>query len=778
MRSTKSQIKFKIKKTDNIPFENLTFRNWNLFGIWNLFLVILSLFIMSCNQNPNHSQSFDPIESKVDSLFALMTLDEKIGQMLQKNGADGHDDKIRDSQIGSILNTTDVEAINRLQKIAVEESRLGIPIIFARDVIHGFKTIMPIPLGQAASWNPELIQKGTAISAIEARSHGIHWTFAPMIDITRDPRWGRIAECFGEDPYLTSQLGKAAVHGYQGNDLSDKNTIAACAKHFAAYGAAEAGRDYHTVTLPENELRDVYLPPFKAVADVGAATFMTAFNEINGIPASGNDLLTKQILRNEWDYKGLVVSDWFSIQQLVVHGYASDNKDAATKAINAGVDMEMASPCYEDHLKELIQSGEISMDMIDESVRYILRLKFLLGLFENPYTDPKDYPEVLNTEHRKVAHDAAKESLVLLKNINNILPLSKNIKSIAVIGPLADQPHDQLGTWIFDGNKEHSVTPLEAIREYFGGDKVRFAQGMEISRTLNRKGFDAALRAAKKSEVIVLFIGEESILSGESHCRADITLPGLQTQLIEALSETGKPIIGIVMAGRPLTFEEEAKFMDAILYAWHPGTMAGPAITDVLFGVESPSGKLPVTFPRTVGQIPVYYSQKSSGKPAFDHTWERMYDIPHEAFQLSVGNTNHYLDYGFEPWFPFGYGLSYTSFEYSDISVDKSKYSLGDSIQFSATITNTGEFAGKETVQLYIHDLVGSRTRPVKELKGFEKILLKPGESKKIQFTLHTDQLGFHNQEMKYVTEPGDFKAGIGRNSNVELNLEFSISKD
>lgn len=731
---------------------------------------------MSCTSN--QTMSSDPIESRVDSLLSLMTLDEKIGQMLQKNGADGHDDKIREGQIGSILNTVDVEAINRLQKIAVEESRLGIPIIFARDVIHGFNTILPIPLGQAATWNPELIQSGTGMSAIEARSSGIRWTFAPMIDVTRDPRWGRIAESFGEDPFLTSTLGAAAVKGYQGNSLDDKNSIAACAKHFAAYGAAEAGRDYHTVAVPENDLRDIYLPSFKAAVGADVATLMTAFNEINGIPASGNELLTKQILRNEWDYKGMVVSDWSSIQQLVVHGYAEDNRDAALKAINARVDMEMASTCYEENIKDLLEKGEISLELIDESVRNILRLKFKMGLFENPYTNPNDYPKVLNEEHLKVAKQAAAESLVLLKNDKQVLPLSKDISSVAVIGPLADQAHDQLGTWTFDGNKENSITPLQSIRTFLGDAKVNFAPGLEISRTMNRKGFEEAIKAAKKSEVIVLFLGEESILSGESHCRADITLPGIQTKLIEALAETGKPIIAVVMAGRPLTFEPESKYFDALIYAWHPGTMAGPAISDILFGVESPSGKLPVTFPRTVGQIPVYYSQKNSGKPAADNTWERMDDIPHEAFQLSIGNTNHYLDYGFKPWFPFGYGLSYSTFEYSGIAIDANTFSLGDSLTFSATIKNTGEFAGKEVVQLYIRDLVGSRTRPVKELKGFQKIFLKPGDSRKVSFKIHTNQLGFHNQEMKYVTEPGAFKAGIGGNSEVDMSLGFSITKD
>lgn len=739
-----------------------------------VFFLSLMFITLACTQKTSKK---DVAGYKADSLLAEMTLDEKIGQLVQKNAGGFNDSLIREGGLGSVLNLVDINEINRLQRVAVEQSRLGIPLIFARDVIHGFKTIFPIPLGQAASWNPALVQEGTEISATEARSSGIRWTFAPMIDVTRDPRWGRIAESYGEDPYLSSTLGAAAIKGYQGNDLKNKNSIAACAKHFAAYGAAEAGRDYHTVTLPENELRDVYLPPFKAAVDAKAATFMTAFNEISGVPASGHDVLLQQILRNEWGYQGMVVSDWFSVQQMVVHGYAEDNRDAAIKAINAGVDMEMASPCYEDHLKELIESKVISMESIDRSVRNVLRMKFEMGLFENPYSDASLYPALVNNNHRQSAKEMAKESIVLLKNKDQLLPLSTNISSLAIIGPLADQAHDQLGTWIFDGDKQHSITPLTSFTKFLGSKRVNFASGMAISRTMDKKGFAAAIDAAKKSDAVVLFIGEESILSGESHCRADINLPGLQTELIEALSKTGKPIVAVVMAGRPLTFENEAAHLDAILYAWHPGTMAGPAIKDIVFGFDAPSGKLPVTFPRTVGQIPVYYSQKNSGKPATAETWEPMNDIPHEAFQLSVGNTNHFMDYGFEPWYSFGFGLSYTNFDYSNINVKQNEYHLGDSIEFTATLANTGNYKGAEVVQLYIRDLVGSRTRPVKELKGFKKIMLNPGESKDLCFRVHTNQLGFHNQDMNYVTEPGAFKAGIGGNSDVELTVDFTVNK-
>lgn len=735
-------------------------------------LILISFFMTAC-KNANNLESKN--DKRITHLLEQMTLKEKIGQMMQVNRAPNNDSLVRKGSIGSILNETDVNEINRLQEIAIKESRLGIPLLFGRDVIHGFKTIFPIPLGQGATWNPELIRQGARVAAVEARSSGINWTFSPMIDVTRDPRWGRVAEGYGEDPLLTSQMGIATIKGYQGDSLSGINSVAACAKHFAAYGAAEAGRDYHTVTLPENELRDVFLPPFKAAVENGVATFMAAFNEINGVPATGNDFLFRKVIRDEWDFKGMVVSDWSSVQQLVVHGYANDNKAAALKALNAGIDMEMASTCYADYLEILVKEGNVSVKLIDEAVSNILSLKFKMGLFDDPFTYPENYPEVLNDKHRDIAKQTAIESIVLLKNENNLLPLNRNIKSVAIIGPLANAPHDQLGTWIFDGNKKHAVTPLYSIKTIIGEAKVHYVPGMEISRTMHKNGFKAALDAAKQSELVILFIGEESILSGESHCRADINLPGLQNELIDELAKTGRPIVAVVLAGRPLTFEKQATQLDALLYAWHPGTMAGPAIADILFGVANPSGKLPITFPKTVGQIPVYYAQKNSGKPATDDTWERMDEIPAEAFQLSVGNTNHYIDYGFKPWFPFGYGLSYTNFEYSDIRIKQTTYKIGDTLEFKALLKNNGEFEGKEVAQLYIRDLFGSRTRPVKQLKAFKKVYLKPGEQIDLDFKLHTNELGFYNQQMNYVTEPGNFKAGIGTNSELELTIDFNI---
>ncbi len=742
--------------------------------------VCLWLLISGCKKEHEQSDLNTRIENKINQLLVQMTLDEKIGQMTQINGFDERtspetDSLIKAGMVGSILNVVDVKEINRMQKIAVEESRLGIPVLFARDVIHGFRTIFPIPLGQAATWNPELVEKGAEVSAIEARSAGIRWTFAPIIDVTRDPRWGRVAECYGEDTHLTSVLGRSAIKGFQGKNLAGKYSLISCPKHFAAYGAAEGGRDYHTVAVPENDLRDVHLPPFKACLDEGAITIMSAFNEVNGIPATGNHFLLQTILRDEWNFKGLVVSDWSSVSQLVVHGYAENNKEAARKAIHAGVDMEMASTTYANYIEKLLDEGTLTMEQIDEAVRRILRVKYMAGLFEDPYTNPKDYPAMLSEKHKMVALEMAEQSIVLLKNKDNVLPLKKENTKVAVIGPLAESPHDQLGSWIFDGNKEDAITPLSAIKSYASEQNVYFARGMEISRTMDQKGFPAAMAAARKSDVVLLFIGEESILSGESHCRADINLPGVQEELVKELSKTGKPVIGIIMAGRPLTIETSLPYLDAVLYAWQPGTMAGPAIINILYGEESPSGKLPITFPRVVGQIPVYYNQKNSGKPASDDTWERMYDIPAEAPQLSIGNTNHYIDYGFEPLFPFGYGLSYTQFKYTDIKASSEKINPGETITISATLTNTGKYEGTEVAQLYIRDLVGSRTRPVRELKGFQRITLAPGTSKQVEFTLHTDDLAFFNDKMKRVTEPGTFHAWIGGDSKADLKTEFIV---
>jgi beta-glucosidase len=732
------------------------------------------------DQEPNNMQDSDK-EFYVSSLLFQMTLQEKIGQMSQlNNDSEKLNTSIKNGLVGSILNEVDLDTINELQRIATQESRLGIPLLIGRDVIHGFNTIFPIPLGQAASWSSETVELCAKISAIESSRSGVNWTFAPMIDISRDPRWGRIAESLGEDPYLCSTLGIAMVKGFQGESLSDRTSIAACAKHFAGYGASESGRDYNTTNIPENELRNVYLPPFKAVADAGVSTFMASFSDLNGVPVTGNKWLLNDILRTEWQYSGPVVSDWESIPQLVTHGFAVDEKSAALDACNAGVDMEMASDNYAEHLTSLIQSNKIVIDKIDTMVTRILNLKFDLGLFESPFTESTastDSLDSLDSFHLSVAKQAAIKSCVLLKNNKQILPLSKtNINTLAVIGPLADDGYEQLGTWAFDSNANQSVTCLDAIKDYVKGSvDVTFAIGMETSRSNNDDGFSEVIDIASSADLAVMILGEEAILSGEAHCRSNINLPGYQEQLINAVYETGTPIVLVIMAGRPITLENILPKVDAILFAWHPGTMGGPAITDILFGEDCPSGKLPVTFPRNVGQIPLYYGQKNTGRPASDETFVDINDIKVRAPQTSLGMTSIHLDTHYSPLFPFGFGLSYTQFKYKNIKVSNYSVPMGESIKIEATISNTGNFNAKEIVQLYIRDLVGSVTRPVKELKGFKHIFLLAGESKAVTFKIHTDELAFYNRQMKFTTEPGVFNVWIGGNSDTNLKTEFEV---
>ncbi|WP_430973133.1 beta-glucosidase BglX [Sunxiuqinia rutila] len=746
----------------------------------SLFLIGLLLLTGACA--PVSSDKKEQTDKRIKELISQMTLEEKLGQMSQFDpgqlgGPENAKQAIKDGKVGSILNLVGAETINELQKVAVEESRLGIPLVIARDVIHGYRTIMPIPLGLAASWNAEIAEKTMAVSAVEAASEGIHWTFAPMIDVSRDPRWGRIAESCGEDTYLTSVMAKAMVKGFQGDDLSDPKTIAACAKHFVGYGAAEGGRDYNTTLIPEVQLRNDYLPPFKAAADAGVATFMSAFNDLNGVPTSGNEFTLKQILRQEWGYQGMVVSDWASIAEMIPHGYAANKKEAAERALIAGVDMEMASDCYAGNVKALLDEGKIDMATIDRYVANILRLKFDLGLFENPYTDETLAEKTLLAEkHKEIAQQAASESFVLLQNKNELLPLSKDISSVAVIGPLADSPHDQMGTWVFDGNKENSVTPLTALKAKLGDAKINFAKGLEISRTTSTEGFAAAVEAAKKSDVAVLFLGEESILSGEAHSLANLNLQGSQTELLEAVQATGKPVVVVIMAGRQLTIARELQLADAVLYAWHPGTMGGPAIADMLLGETVPSGKLPVTFPKTVGQIPIYYNHKNTGRPADYEQWTDINKIPAEATQHSLGNTSHYLDAGFEPLFPFGFGLSYSSFDYSNLELSANSMGTDGVIEVSIDLKNTGKYEAAEVVQLYIRDRFGSVTRPVKQLKGYQKVTLKPGETRKVTINLKAKDLEFFNGK-DYVVEAGDFDVWVGTNSQEGLHAEFSVNE-
>ncbi|UTW45478.1 beta-glucosidase BglX [bacterium SCSIO 12696] len=745
--------------------------------------------MFDCNPlEDQYSQGGDipqTVESKVCDLIQGMSLDEKIGQMSQLQAGCGHipdylSNAIREGQVGSVLNEVDVNVVNELQRISVEETRLGIPLLIGRDVIHGYKTIFPIPLGLAASWDPDEIKQACHISALEAASNDVNWTFAPMIDISRDPRWGRIAESLGEDPYLCAELGAAMVEGFQGKNLDENGAIAACAKHFAAYGAAEAGKDYNTANVPENELRNVYLQPFKKLADTGVATFMTAFCDLNGVPATGNSWLLDEVLRKEWGYQGLVVSDWDSVIELSVHGFTHDDRESAYEAANAGVDMEMASSAYRHHLKQLVDEGRINIEQIDTMVARILTLKFKLGLFENPYTSTSDYPPLLNLENLQKAKAAAVKSCVLLKNQHQVLPLSASVlESVALIGPLADDGYEQLGTWVFDGEAQHSITCKQAMEELLSGEvTVNYCKAMETTRSDGQQGFSDALEVAAGSDAVIAVVGEESFMSGEAHSRADISLPGRQEELIRALGELGKPLIVVVIAGRPLTLGSVVDSADAILYAWHPGTMGGPAIADLLFGKQVPSAKLPVSFPRSVGQIPMYYSHKRTGRPTSEESCLSMADIPSRPGQTSLGMTSFHLDVDYRPQFPFGFGLSYSHFEYADIGVSENRVSLECDVEITARVTNAGQYVAEEVVQLYVRDLVGSVTRPVKELKGFQRVQLSPGESKVVVFKLNTSDLAFYGRDMTLKTEPGAFHAWVGGDSNAHLQTEFEIYDD
>lgn len=716
------------------------------------------------------------IEKKVERLLGEMTLEEKIGQMNQLSPWDYEDlaEKVRRGEVGSILNCTDPEQVNRIQRVAVEESRLGIPLIVARDVIHGYRTIFPIPLGQAASFNPEIVERGARVAAVEASADGIRWTFAPMIDVSRDPRWGRIAESLGEDPYLTSVLGAAMIRGFQGDSLNDPASVAACAKHFVAYGASEGGRDYNSTYIPERQLRNVYLPPFKAAKDAGCATFMTSFNDNDGVPSTANGFVLRDILRDEWGFDGMVVSDWTSVTEMISHGFCVDAKDAAEKAVNAGVDMDMVSEAYIGNLVRSVEEGKVSMKVIDDAVRNILRLKFRMGLFDNPYVDTSLHVDYAPA-HLDAAREAVEQSVILLKNDAGTLPLGKGIRTVAVVGPMADAPYEQMGTWTFDGERQHTVTPLAALRQMYG-DRVRiiYEPALAYTRDKSQAGIARAVNAARRADVVIAFVGEEAILSGEAHSLADVELQGAQRQLLKAIAGTGRPLVTVVMAGRPLVLTEEAEVSDALLFSFHPGTMGGPAIADILFGKVNPSGRTPVTFPRMTGQVPVYYAQNSTGRPA--HPDEMLIDeIPVEAGQTSVGCRSFYLDAGSTPLFPFGYGLSYTTFEYSDLRLSSDTYGADDEISLTFDLRNSGGCDGTEVVQVYVRDLVGSITRPVRELKGFRRIFLRSGESQEVTFTIPVRDLAFWGIDMTYGVEPGQFTLWVGPDSASGLSADFTV---
>ena len=738
---------------------------------------LLLLPFVSCTQVTTNKGDA-AIEKKVESLLSKMTLEEKIGQMNQISSYGNIEDMsglIKKGEVGSILNEIEPMRINALQRVAIEESRLGIPLLIARDVIHGFKTIFPIPLGQAASFNPQVAKDGARVAAIEASSVGIRWTFAPMIDIARDPRWGRIAEGCGEDTYLTAVMGAAMVEGFQGDSLNNPTSIAACPKHFVGYGAAEGGRDYNSTFIPERRLRNVYLPPFEAATKAGAATFMTSFNDNDGVPSTGNAFILKDVLRGEWGFDGLVVTDWASASEMISHGFAADSKEAAMKSVNAGVDMEMVSYTFVKELPTLVKEGKVKESTINEAVRNILRIKYCLGLFDNPYVDEKQPSVMYAPSHLEAAKQAAIESAILLKNDKEVLPIQSSVKTVAVVGPMADAPYKQMGTWVFDGEKTHTQTPLNAIKKMVG-DKVQviYEPGLAYSREKNPAGVAKAAAAASRADVILAFVGEESILSGEAHCLADLDLQGDQKALIAALAKTGKPVVTVVMAGRPLTIGKEVEESAAVLYSFHPGTMGGPALADLLWGKAVPSGKTPVTFPKMVGQIPVYYAHNNTGRPATRNE-VLLNDIAVEAGQTSLGCTSFYMDAGFDPLFPFGYGLSYTTFKYSNVKLSSAALKKNDVLTVTFDLENTGKYEGTEVAQLYVQDKVGSVTRPVKELKRFTRVTLKPGEKKNVSFELPISELAFWNIDMAKVVEPGDFGLWVAPDSQSGEEVFFKV---
>ncbi len=720
------------------------------------------------------------IDQKADSVLKLMTLDEKVGQMNQYNGDwdatgpitnDGDkQNQIRKGMVGSMLNVTGVEHTTALQKIAMQ-SRMKIPLLFGQDIIHGYRTTFPVPLAEAASWDMDAIKLSARIAATEAAAAGVHWTFAPMVDISRDPRWGRVMEGAGEDPYLGSQIAKARVQGFQGNGLGNTDALMACAKHFVAYGAAIGGRDYNSVDMSLNTLWQIYLPPFKAAADAGAATFMNSFNSLNGIPATGNAYLQKDILKGAWKFKGFIVSDWNSVGEMIPHGFAKDNYDAAEKAANAGNDMDMESRSYIQNLAKVVKDGKVPIRRIDDAVRRILKKKFELGLFDDPYKfsnkerEQQQWDNKSNLEAEKIM---AEKSMVLLKNDNQLLPLNKDAlkgKTIALIGPFIKSVRDNLGFWSYSWPDDSAriITPYGGIKNKAGSNvTVLYAKGCNINDT-SRAGFSEAIDAAMKADVIVMNVGEAPDWSGEAKSRSNIHLPGVQEELIKAIYQVNKKVIVMVNAGRPLIFNWTADRVPSIVYAWWLGTEAGDAMADVLFGDYNPSGKLPISFPREEGQIPVYYNHFNTGRPAKNDS--------------DLNYVSSYIDLPNSPKFPFGFGLSYTTFAYSDITLSKKIIKPGETLTASVTISNTGKYKGKETVQLYIRDMVGSVVRPVKELKGFQQILLNPGENKTVIFNIRTDDLRFYDSKLNYIYEPGDFKLFIGTNSDDVKEAGFSLLK-
>ena len=724
--------------------------------------IFLSIFLAGLGITVSAQKSID---QKVTELMAKMTLEEKIGQLNQYNDditATGPVTKdadkagqVRAGKLGSILNAIGVKNTKNWQDQAMQ-SRLKIPLLFGQDVIHGFRTTFPIPLGETATWDMNLIEKSARIAATEASAYGIHWTFAPMVDIGRDPRWGRVMEGAGEDTYLGTLVGKARVKGFQGNGLGNKDAVMACAKHFAAYGAAVGGRDYNSVDMSLRQLHETYLPPFKAVSDMGVATFMNSFNDINGIPATGNKYLQRDLLKGAWNFQGFVVSDWGSIGEMIPHGFAKDNKDAALKAIIAGSDMDMESRSYINHLAELVKEGKVDIQLVDDAVRRILTKKYELGLFDDPYrfiNEKREKEQANNPEHRKFAREIGAKSIVLLKNENQLLPLSPTTKKVAIIGPFAKATVENHGFWsiAFPDDSQRIVTQFDGIKAQLDkNSELLYAKGCNANDN-DKSLFAEAVETAKKADVVIMTLGEGHAMSGEAKSRSNIHFSGVQEDLLKEIAKTGKPIILMINAGRPLVFDWASENIPTIVYTWWLGTEAGNSIADVLFGKINPGGKLPMTFPRTEGQIPIYYNHYNTGRPAKNNT-DRNY-------------VSAYIDLDNDPAYPFGFGLSYTTFQYSDVNVSATQLKGNQTLTASVTLTNSGNYDGEEVVQLYIRDLVGKVVRPVKELKGFQKIFLKKGESKTVSFNITPEDLKFYDDELNFDWESGEFDIMIGTNS-------------
>ena len=732
-----------------------------------LFAFLSVLLFASCSGR--RESDLKDVDPRVDSLLRIMTLDEKIGQMVLFTSdwdvtgptiREGYLDDIRSGRCGNIFNAYTVDYIRELQRVAVEESRLGIPLMFGYDVVHGHKTIFPIPLGESCSWDLDLIRRSASAAAAEAAASGLNWTFAPMVDISVDPRWGRVSEGAGEDPYLGSLIAAARVKGFQGENLANPLTVLACVKHFAAYGAPFGGRDYNTVDMSERQFREFYMPPYKAGVDAGALSVMTAFNEYDGVPATGNPYLLKDLLKGEWNFQGFVVTDYTSINEMVHHGYARDEAEAGVKAVNAGVDMDLQGEVYFSYLRGLVDSGFVREKTIDDAVRRILNVKAKLGLFDDPYLycdRARENQVVSNPEIKALSRDAARRSMVLLKN-EGCLPFDRGDR-IAVIGELAASRRDLLGSWKAAGEWDDMNSILDAVRAYNGAANVIYAEGCRKIGS-DRSGFGEAMDAVAQADKVLMVIGEDWDWSGEAASRTDIGVPGIQSELLKMIASAGKPVAVVLLNGRPLVLEEESKAADAILEAWYPGTMGAEAVTDIVFGQYNPSGKLTMTFPRSVGQIPVFYYEKNTGRPIY---------LPNDKYK------SKYLDSPNEPLYPFGYGLSYTDFKYSNLILSSPKMKKGHTIDATVTVTNIGSRTGEETVQLYIRDLIGSVTRPVKQLKGFQKLVLAPGESRTVTFTIDDEMLSFWRHDMTFGIEDGDFKVMVGGSSSDLLQTSFSL---